>query len=111
MAEEVAEFPGTRRAAPRYDWTKWTNGSTWRLVRGDDFDIEVDEFRNRLYGVTARRGLKVESTKALERERGVRIEADDGWYERNPKGVMVNVGVPADVAEVLYVRFYGHPDH
>ena len=68
MADRIDEFPAEQRPPTRrYPWDEWTDGSPWKLVRGEDFDQEVDQFRNRLYPQAKRRGLKVRSAKRVER--------------------------------------------
>ena len=81
MAERVTDFPTPPRQTRRYPWAEWTDGSTWRLVRGVDFDAPVDNFRDRLFSVAKRRNLKVTTSKATEGE-----------------------------VEVLYAQFFGDPD-
>lgn len=71
MAERIEEFPAEQRPPTRrYPWDQWTDGSVWKLVRGEDFDQEIDQFRNRLYPQAHRRGLKVRTAKRKERKRG-----------------------------------------
>jgi hypothetical protein len=68
MADRINQFPSAKRPpSRRYPWDDWTDGSPWKLVRGVDFDQEVDQFRNRLYPQAKRRGLKVRSAKQVER--------------------------------------------
>lgn len=68
MADRIDQFPAEQRPPTRrYPWDEWTDGSAWKLVRGEDFDQEVDQFRNRLYPQAKRRGLKVRSAKRIER--------------------------------------------
>jgi hypothetical protein len=106
MAEEVAQFPDTHRRSQRtYDWDRWTNGNPWRLIQGLDFDIDVDEFRNRLYGVAARRSLAVKSHKADEAPR------NDAERQHAVEVVSDNGGAPELSVTVLYVQFSAKPDH
>lgn len=70
MADRIEHFPAEQRPPTRrYPWHEWTDGSVWRLVRGEDFDQEVDQFRNRLYPQAARRSMKVRSAKRVERSK------------------------------------------
>jgi hypothetical protein len=67
MADRIEHFPAEQRPPTRrYPWNEWTDGSVWRLVRGEDFDQETDQFRNRLYPQASRRGMKVRSAKRIE---------------------------------------------
>jgi hypothetical protein len=68
MATRVDHFPVTPRRAQRsYPWHEWTDGGTWMLVRGEDFDAEIEVFRNKLYAQASRRGLKVRTHKEPRR--------------------------------------------
>jgi hypothetical protein len=69
MAETITHFPESqRRPTRRYPWDDWTDGQIWKLVRGEDFDAEADQFRNRLYTQAKRRGLDVRTAKQLDAE-------------------------------------------
>jgi hypothetical protein len=47
LASRLDQFPVTPRRAQRsYPWHQWTDGGTWMLVRGEDFDLEIEIFRN-----------------------------------------------------------------
>jgi hypothetical protein len=35
---------GPRKPYRRYPWDQWTNGETWVLTQGEDFDVTVDSF-------------------------------------------------------------------
>lgn len=77
MAERIEDFPTPIQE--RKPWDEWTDGSTWRLERGEDYPAEVrvnsktgkqinptDDFRNRLYTQAARRKLSVRTKKLVE---------------------------------------------
>lgn len=73
MATKLDTFPITPRRTQRsYPWDDWTDGGTWRLVRGEDFDQEVEAFRNKLYTQATKRGLKVRTHKE-------QLDADQVW--------------------------------
>jgi len=57
------------------------------LVRGEDFDLEIEIFRNKLYAQASRRRLKVRTHKE-------QAEAAQDGVEKD--------------REVLFVQFYGH---
>ena len=95
MADRIEHFPAEQRPPTRrYPWHEWADGSVWKLVRGEDFDQEVDQFRNRLYPQAARRNMKVRSAKRVERpadgpEREILIIE---FFDPNE----VNGGVPSE---------------
>ena len=68
MAEQLSdyEFNLHRAGVTKYPWKEWTNGSAWRIKRGEDFASTATCFRNTLYDHALRHGLKV-STR-LEQE-------------------------------------------
>lgn len=60
MGERIAK-PHARLGVPgrpgRYPWGEWTDGSTWRITRGADFDVSVDSMRSMLWSYAGRSGL------------------------------------------------------
>jgi len=46
MAEVL---PGVIPRRIRYDWDNWTDGNQWKLTRGTDFFVPINDFRNRCY--------------------------------------------------------------
>lgn len=83
MADRIEHFPAEERPqARRYPWDEWADGCPWRLVRGEDYDQETDQFRNRCFSKAKQLGLKVRTTKMIERN-----------------------GVPLD-REILVIEFY-----
>lgn len=47
--------PSAKRA---YPWDEWTDGATWEILSGVDFTGKAEAFRNRLYDVAKRRGMR-----------------------------------------------------
>jgi len=41
----------------RYPWDEWTNGDTYELKQGEDFNGRVPQFRSQCNQVAKRRGL------------------------------------------------------
>lgn len=71
MADRIEHFPKEERPqARRYPWREWADGSPWRLVRGEDYDQETDQFRNRFFSKAKQLGLKVRTTKMTEKNGG-----------------------------------------
>ena len=89
MATRADHFPVTPRRTQRsYPWHEWTDGGTWLFVRAEDFDAEIEVFRNKLYTQATRRRLKARTHKD-------QAEAALDGVEKD--------------REVLFVQFYGHP--
>lgn len=61
MAEVLSEFP--LRNTAKYDWDKWLDGRIWRLVRGEDFDLTLDQFRNQVHNRARARNMYVTCQK------------------------------------------------
>lgn len=69
MAEVIEQFPSEqRRATRRYPWDDWADGRIWKLRRGEDFDANPDQFRNRLYSQAKKRGLEARTSKTVEED-------------------------------------------
>lgn len=96
MAEQIDSFPAPSRNSRRYPWDEWTDGHPWKLYRLLDFDSSTDKFRNRMYAMAQRRGLKVDTHKAVET---VAAQSPAAIEQLEAKGVGPEV-------EVLYIQFH-----
>lgn len=43
----------------KYPWSEWTNGETWELTRGRDFDCQAHTMRPRFVAEARKRGMTV----------------------------------------------------
>jgi hypothetical protein len=59
MAERVSGHGFRRPSRTRYPWDEWLDGSTWRLVPGEDFATSPESFRRSAYGAAYARNGKV----------------------------------------------------
>lgn len=66
MGEMIDEFPAGNAQQRRYPWHDWCNGKKWKLERGVDFDVEVEQFRNRLHTKAYRDQTSVHTEKLDE---------------------------------------------
>ena len=57
---ETYEFTGPGRGYT-YPWDEWTDGSSWRVVGGEDYRGKAVSFRANLYRVAKVRDLTVQS--------------------------------------------------
>jgi hypothetical protein len=48
MAEKLATMP--RRPGRAHPWKDWTDGSIWKIRRGEDFQSGLESMRTQLYG-------------------------------------------------------------
>lgn len=81
MAERISNVTFSGPGAPaKYPWDKWADGGTWRITRGEDFDIPAVSMaailrahakRNDLFVGTRRTGDTIEF-------RFVQTSAEDG---------------------------------
>lgn len=68
MAERLDDFPkGHERHLFPID--EWTDGSTWKLTRGADFEQDVARMRTLLYAAARRRGMRLQSRSVRENDR------------------------------------------
>lgn len=49
----------------KHDWTNWTNGSTWKLTRGVDFDARPESIRAQAFQYAKRRNLKCQTAQDI----------------------------------------------
>ena len=52
------------------DWEPYADGDTYDFVQGTDFNVDIDEFRNRAYSAAARRGMRART------QAGITTDAD-----------------------------------
>jgi hypothetical protein len=64
MAEslETFEFKSFGDHAPKYDYTRWTNGGIWRAKQGVDFTVSPESFRSSLNSHAHTKGMKVRTS-------------------------------------------------
>jgi hypothetical protein len=62
MAERIDEFSPRRLGRPPlYPWAEWVDGSTWRITRGEDFEVTAKSMVANLYSHAYRQGLSLEA--------------------------------------------------
>lgn len=59
MAEKIEAFTIQKTRSSRYPWDEWTDGSIWRITRGEDFDVKPVSVVGTIYSKAKARGLKV----------------------------------------------------
>lgn len=67
MAQELTEeearlaLGGTKSSAngAKYPWADWTNGSWWKIVKGEDYERETGSMRTALVIHARRHSMKV----------------------------------------------------
>lgn len=57
---ERLTFP-RRCTEEKYPWSEWLDGHVWRLVPGEDFDVEMESFRSATYMAAARKKVSVKT--------------------------------------------------
>jgi len=45
----------------QYPWGDWTDGRTWEVEKGEDFECTLNSFRNGLYSIAKTLAMKVTS--------------------------------------------------
>lgn len=64
MAEQLSNFEKPLPKSQKYPWNTWMRpGTTWRLIRGVDFDEgkNIANLKTRIHQVAKERGLKATS--------------------------------------------------
>ena len=62
MAKIVSSFNFDSKGIRKYPWRLWTNGETWRICQGEDFDVEVETMRTGLHNRARNDGLRVKTS-------------------------------------------------
>tara|TARA_R110002020_G_scaffold176207_3_gene368307 strand:- start:73 stop:405 length:333 start_codon:yes stop_codon:yes gene_type:complete len=70
MPATLTEWPTTSRGS-KYDWDTLFDGKIYKLIKGDDFECDLESFRVQAYGAARNRGLTFRSTKLSETELAV----------------------------------------
>lgn len=65
------EFPSANRR--RYPWPQWTDGSTWEVVQGVDFNCEVKSLIEYLYHKAGALKMKVMTQTIREEGKPTKI--------------------------------------
>jgi len=72
MARRLDAFPGEPASGRRrYPWHEWTDGATWEIRRGDDYDVATENMRVNLH-------MKAESLTRKVRTRKIRDDQGEG---------------------------------
>jgi hypothetical protein len=58
------------RGQRKYPWDKWTDGSTWQIWRGQDYDVATENMRVNLHTRASSMGRKVRTRKLKDDDRG-----------------------------------------
>ncbi len=62
MARRINGFSGSGTTGKRtYPWVEWTDGSTWEIAQGEDYDVPTENMRTNLHMKAKAIGATVES--------------------------------------------------
>lgn len=63
MAKTVNDslLVANRGRTHQYPWAEWTDGRTWEVEKGEDFECTLNSFRNGLYSIAKTLAMKVTS--------------------------------------------------
>lgn len=67
MASVLEEFPTRKRHM--YPWEDWGDGQVWRLLRGEDFEVEVASFQASAHTQARSEDRKVRTRRKAEGDR------------------------------------------
>lgn len=69
MARRLEAFPGEESSGlRRYPWDEWTDGSTWEIRRGEDYDPVTENMRVNLHMRADALGIKVRTKKVRDED-------------------------------------------
>jgi len=73
---QEADPGASLRGQRRYPWDKWTDGSTWEIRRGQDYDVATENMRVNLHMRASSMGCKVRTRKLKDdhREEGLAFQ-------------------------------------
>jgi hypothetical protein len=72
MARRLDAFPAVPPSGRRrYPWHEWTDGATWEIRRGDDYDVATENMRVNLH-------IKAETLARKVRTRKIRDDDGEG---------------------------------
>ncbi len=98
---EAYQFAGKNKSSwfeKKYDWPTLTNGKVYRLVRGVDFECEVNSFRASLHSKAKRSGMRVDISMPKDDENAI-IFQFHSQVKTLPKASSSKVVAAADVAK------------
>lgn len=59
MAERIPHLSRPRSRPTGYPWSRWTDGSVWRLRRGEDYTVSSRSMERTIRAYASRRGRTV----------------------------------------------------
>lgn len=76
MARKLDKFDWNKtKRKGKYPWDSWLDGETYELVRGKDFNIDVEAFRTSVAGAAATRGFVVSTHRPDKKGNSLVIQA------------------------------------
>jgi hypothetical protein len=96
MPKQIDSLPKTSRGREKkYDFSKLYDGNTWLLVRGEDFDSEVQSIRQLIYrevAETLNKSVKSSATEVDGKEALAFQVIDEPPKKRGPREANDNSG-------------------
>jgi hypothetical protein len=59
MAKRVDNIEFKKHPRSKYNWDEWTDGSTWLIEQGEDFDASVVSMKGHIYSHAFKNNRKV----------------------------------------------------
>ena len=96
MAERLEDFDFNGSApSARYPWKEWCDGSIWRLVQGEDFEVATTSMRAQIYVKAKRLGVGVRTNAITWGSAPIPERAADQTFVPRPANT-----------EVLVIQFF-----
>lgn len=78
MAERADNLsPSHRGPVPKYPWDRWSDGSAWTIIRGEDYDVPTASMARAIYSHAERYGRTVEIRTLRDRD-GISFQFGNG---------------------------------
>ena len=84
MPATLNDWPSTSRGS-KYDWDSLFDGRIYKLVKGEDFDCDLESFRVQAYGAARSRSMFFRSSKLSDTELAIQATSNEAAFSKKGK--------------------------
>jgi hypothetical protein len=84
MPATLNNWPSTSRGS-KYDWDSLFDGKIYKLVKGEDFDCDLESFRVQAYGAARSRSMFFRSSKLSDTELAIQATSNAAAFSTKAK--------------------------
>ena len=84
MPATLNDWPSTSRGS-KYDWDSLFDGRIYKLVKGEDFDCDLESFRVQAYGAARSRSMFFRSSKLSDPELAIQATSNEAAFSKKAK--------------------------